>query len=379
MKLKTSKTYQSVALALTASTCFSAGYTFAAEEETTVKEKPTFEIIEVTARKRVESIRDIPIAITSMGEGEIESLGADSMSDLIGNVPNLAMDPNGNSLSSWGMRGIVSVTRNAGQESGLGVYVDGVYAGRPSSYNVPLGDIQQIEVLRGPQGSLFGRNTIAGAINITTKKPEEDFAGNLSASIGNLSRVELQGGLSGQLIDDILTAKISVFSNKRDGYIENIFDGKGYMDNNRQGGRVGLYWTPTNNLSITLASDYVDQDNQQLFGQTLEPQLNQFVPDWYQSDPYTVNQNDPNTEEIQSGGTSLTAEWEMNSGFILTSITAKRYADFEVFADDDAGPITLSYSHFEDNSDTFSQELRLTSPENDSFDYLVGIYYLFII
>ncbi len=375
MKLKTSKIYQPISLALTVSSCFSASYAFAAEEAA-IEKKPTLEIIEVTARKRVESIRDIPIAITSMGEGQIESLGADSMSDLIGNVPNLSMDPNGNSLSSWGMRGIVSVTRNAGQESGLGVYVDGVYAGRPASYNIPMNDIQQVEVLRGPQGSLFGRNTIAGAINITTKNPEEEFAGNFSASVGNFNRFELQGGISGQLIDDVLAAKVSLFSNKRDGYVKNKFDNKNYMDNDRQGGRIGLYWTPVSNFSITLAADYLKQDNQQLFGQTLEPQLNEFIPDWFQNDPFTVNQNDPNEEEIKSGGTSLTADWEMDSGFILTSITAKRYADFDVFSDDDAGPVTITYSDFQDNSDTFSQELRLTSPEYDNFDYLVGFYYL---
>ena len=376
MKYKTSKIYQSVALALTASSFLSLNSAFAAEKKTVIEKNSTLEVIQVTARKRVESVRDIPIAISSMGEEALKSLGADSMSDIIGNVPNLAMDPNGNSLASWGMRGIVSVTRNAGQESGLGVYVDGVYAGRPASYNIPVSDIQQVEVLRGPQGSLFGRNTIAGAINITTKQPEEELSGNLAASIGNFSRIELQGGLSGYLIEDVLAAKISVFTNTRDGYVKNVFDNKDYMDNDRQGGRLGLYWTPTSNLSITLATDFLDQENQQLFGQTLEPQLNDIIPDWYQSDAYTVNQNDPNSEAIQSGGTSLTAEWEMDSGFILTSITAKRYADFEVFSDDDAGPITLSYSHFEDKSDTFSQELRLTSPENDSFDYLVGIYYL---
>ncbi|MEP2652508.1 MAG: TonB-dependent receptor [Paraglaciecola sp.] len=376
MKYKISKTYQSVVLALTVSSCFSLNYVFAAEEDTVKEKSTTFEVIEVKSRKRVENVRDIPIAISSMGEEKLDALGADTLGDIIGNVPNLAIDPNGNSLSSWGMRGIVSVTRNAGQESGLGVYVDGVYAGRPASYNVPTSDIQQVEVLRGPQGSLFGRNTIAGAINITTKAPEGEFAGNLSASFGNFSRVEIQGGISGELIEDVLSAKVSVFSSKRDGYVKNVFDNNDYMDNDRQGGRIGLYWTPSSNLSFTLASDFVDQDNNQLFGQTVEPQLNEFVPDWYQNDPYTVNHNDPNSEEIQSGGTSLTAEWEMDSGFILTSITAKRYADFEVFADDDAGPITLSYSHFEDNSETFSQELRLTSPENNSFDYLVGVYYL---
>jgi iron complex outermembrane receptor protein len=343
---------------------------YAAEPEFALEE------VVVTARKREESAEDIPIAITSMGEMAIENTGATAMDDLVASVPNLAMDPNGNSLNSWGMRGIVSVTRNAGQESGLGVYIDGVFAGRPASFNFPMNDIQQVEVLRGPQGSLFGRNTIAGAINITTKKPTDELEGRIKVSLGNYERQDLQADVSGPLIDGVLSGKLSGFSFQRDGYVDNLFDGDSYMDDDRVGGRGALYWTPSNNLEMSLSVDYLEQDNRQLFGQTMEPILNTFVPDWYQPDAYKVNQNDPNQEQIESGGIGLTVNWDLESGFTLTSITAQRFADFKLVADDDAGPLTLSYSHFQDNSDTFSQELRLTSPSNDSYDYIVGLYYL---
>ncbi|GAB3113432.1 TonB-dependent receptor [Aestuariicella hydrocarbonica] len=336
------------------------------------------EEVVVTARKREESAEDIPIAISSMGEMAIEAMGATAMGDLVGSVPNLAMDPNGNSLNSWGMRGIVSVTRNAGQESGLGVYIDGVYAGRPAAFNFPMNDIQQVEVLRGPQGSLFGRNTIAGAINITTKKPSEELQGQIKLSLGNYERQDIQGSVAGPIIDGVLSGKISGFSYQQDGYVDNLYDGDSYMSDDRVGGRGALYWTPTESLEITLSADYLEQDNDQLFGMTLEPVLNTLEPGsgWYQPDPYKTNQNDPNRERIESGGTSVTVNWDLPSGHTLTSITSQRSADFILQADDDAGPYTLSYSQFEDNSDTFSQEIRIASPSADNFDYVVGYYYM---
>ncbi|AOS95999.1 Pesticin receptor precursor [Microbulbifer aggregans] len=334
------------------------------------------EEVTVTARKREESSTDIPIAITAIGENAIAAKGATAMSDLVGGVPNLALDPNGNSLNSWGMRGIVSVTRNAGQESGMGVYIDGVYAGRPASFNFPLNDIQQVEVLRGPQGSLFGRNTIAGAINITTREPGEELEGEVKASLGNYNRQDLQARIAGRLVDGVLAGKMSAFSFQRDGYIDNLYDGKDYMNDNRQGGRGALYWTPSDALEVTLSADFLEQENRTLFGQVAEPGVNAFIPGWYQDDPFTVNANDPNSEAIESGGASMRAVWDMESGFTFTSITAQRYADFELRVDDDMGPETLSYAYFQDNSETFSQEFQLASPANDQYDYLVGFYYL---
>lgn len=334
------------------------------------------EEVTVTARKREESSTDIPIAISAIGEQAIAAKGATAMSDLIGGVPNLALDANGNSLNSWGMRGIVSVTRNAGQESGLGVYIDGVYAGRPASFNFPLNDIQQVEVLRGPQGSLFGRNTIAGAINITTKTPGEELEGEVKASLGNYDRQELQARVSGPLVEGVLSGKLSAFSFQRDGYIDNLYDGKDYMNDNRQGGRGALYWTLSDTLEVTLAADFLQQDNRQLYGQVDEPGVNAFIPGWHQDDPYTVNFNDPSGEKVESGGTSLRAVWDMESGFTFTSITAQRYADFELRTDDDMGPETLSYAFFQDDSSTLSQEFQLASPSNDRYDYLLGFYYL---
>jgi iron complex outermembrane receptor protein len=147
---------------------------------TAYAEESGLEEIVVTARKRAENAQDVPIAITTLSDSKLKELGASNMGELVEHVPNFDWDPVGiNALSSWGLRGIVDQSRNAGQESGLGIYVDGVFVGRPVGFNASLADIEQVEVLRGPQGSLYGRNTIAGAVNITTKRPTNELGVNV--------------------------------------------------------------------------------------------------------------------------------------------------------------------------------------------------------
>ncbi|HVW69602.1 MAG TPA: TonB-dependent receptor plug domain-containing protein, partial [Steroidobacteraceae bacterium] len=335
------------------------------------------EEIVVTARKRSENAQDVPIAVTTVSETKLRELGANTMAELVAHVPNFDWDPVGlNSLSSWGLRGIVDQSRNAGQESGLGFYVDGVYVGRPASFNAALDDIEQIEVLRGPQGSLYGRNTIAGAVNITTRKPTNDLQYSADINVGNYDRRDGSVAISGPLIPGVLTAKLSAFSQENDGYIRNIADGRSLMNENRAGGRGALYWTPTDNLEVQLAADASHEDHRTAFGLAADPQLAAAVPNWYFPDRFTTNQNDPDFEKIDAGGGSLTVNYTLPAGLLLTSITADRINNFNLDNDDDAGPITLTHSHFIDKSDMFSQELRLTSPQGGTLDYVAGLYYM---
>lgn len=339
-------------------------------------EEMILEEVVVTARKRVESPQEVPIALTVIDSVKIEQQTATALKDIMGDVPNASLDVTGNSLASWGMRGIISQTRNPGQESGLGIYVDRVYLGRPAGFNVPLNDIAQVEVLKGPQGSLFGRNTIAGAINISTRKPGEEMSGYLQGSVGNLSRLDLQAGISGPLVDYVLSAKLDVFSFQRKGYVENIFNGDDLQSDNRVGGRGAIYWTPTDDVELVVSADYLDQDNSLMAGLTLEPQLNNFVPNWYLGADDKVNQNDPGYDRIKTGGVSLIADWSPNGDITLSSITSYRFTDLETLVDDDSGPITLTWSNFDDDSDTFTQEFLFNNNVSSNLDYVIGFYYL---
>ena len=335
------------------------------------------EEVVVTARKRAENAQDVPIAITTLSDSKLKELGANNMGELVEHVPNFDWDPVGiNALSSWGLRGIVDQSRNAGQESGLGIYVDGVFVGRPVGFNASLADIDQVEVLRGPQGSLYGRNTIAGAVNITTRQPTNELGINADVNLGNYSRRDVDVGISGPLISGVLTGKISAFEQRNDGYVHNVADGRDLLNENRQGGRAALYWTPTESLEVRLSGDIMHQDHRTAFGLSAEPQLNLAIPNWYFSDRFTTNQNDANFEKIDVGGGSLLVNWTLPNGLLLTSITADRINNFDLDNDDDAGPITLTHSHFIDKSAMFSQELRLTSKQNEAYDYVVGLYYL---
>src|SRR3569833_1276087 len=335
------------------------------------------EEVVVTARKRAENAQDVPIAITTLSDSKLKALGANNMGELVEHVPNFDWDPVGiNALSSWGLRGIVDQSRNAGQESGLGIYVDGVFVGRPVGFNASLADIEQVEVLRGPQGSLYGRNTIAGAVNITTKRPTNELGVNVDLNFGNYSRKDAAVGISGPLIPGVLTGKISAFEQRNDGYVHNVADGRDLLNENRQGGRFALFFTPTENLEISLAGDIMHQDHRTAFGLSMEPVLNLAIPNWYLPDRFTTNQNDANFEKIDVGGGSLTINWTLPSGLLFTSITADRINKFNLDNDDAAGPITLPPSHFIDKSAMFSQELRLTSKQSETYDYVVGLFYL---
>jgi len=335
------------------------------------------EEIVVTARKRAENAQEVPIAITTLSDSRLRELSANNMGELVQHVPNFNWDPVGiNALSSWGLRGIVDQSRNAGQESGLGIYVDGVFVGRPVGFNASLADIEQVEVLRGPQGSLYGRNTIAGAVNITTKRPTNEFGANVDVNFGNYSRKDAEVGISGPIVPGVLTGKISAFEQRNDGYVHNIADGRDLLNENRQGGRFALYWTPIENLEVSLSGDLMHQDHRTAFGLSMEPVLNLAIPNWYFSDRFTTNQNDANFEKIDVGGGSLQINWTLPGGLLFTSITADRINNFNLDNDDDAGPITLTHSHFIDKSAMFSQEFRLTSKQGGPYDYVVGLYYL---
>ena len=162
-------------------------------------EKTNNNVILVTARKISENLQEVPIAITVVSEQELDKRGALELIDLTKSVPNFVHNGNGSTLSATGIRGVVASTRNIGFESGMGVYIDGVYVGRPSAFNQNLDDILQLEVLRGPQGTLFGKNTIAGAVNITTKKASDVSEGRIKATIGDRGRKNLSGFFFGSI------------------------------------------------------------------------------------------------------------------------------------------------------------------------------------
>ncbi|WP_404478181.1 TonB-dependent receptor [Novosphingobium sp. BL-52-GroH] len=345
-------------------------------EATSPASESGLEIV-VVARKRLERAQDVPIAITALGGRQLIEQRVQRVTDLIGKVPNMTSDGNGNALGAIGLRGIVSATRNIGFDSGLSVYVDGVLTVRPSSANQELPDIASIEVLRGPQGTLFGRNSTAGAINIISRPASlEEATGDVRIAAGNLGIREASGYVSAPLVQDKLGFKISAYTQNRDGYLYNQTLDVHNNNLHHSGARGGLRWTPSSDLEVTLDGNYSRQKDNLVRGQLLDNTSGTLAGQagvW--QDPFVIAQDNPSFQNISNSTGSLHVNWTLPNDMTLTAISGYGTVKTDIQNDDDARPLALSGSHFTDRSRQFTQELRLASRAGGTFDYLVGAYY----
>jgi len=329
----------------------------------------TLEEVVVTAQKRDQSLQDVPLAITVLGAADLERINAQDIKDIQFSTPNLTVDGSNAVQQSFGIRGISDFSRNPGYDNRVGVYVDGVWVGRSTASNQAAIDIQSIEVLRGPQGTLFGKNTVAGAISITTKKPTEDLSGSLAVDLGNYNLQKTTASINVPLSDNVLT-KLNVSTTKRDGYVEDVLKSKDYDDRDEQAIRGQLLWNLSDNTEVLFGFDRVDNE---LSGTISERDGDPLAPK-----PYEVALNGAQDMASEVKGMGLTINHTLASGFELTSITGKRYSEWTLTDNDEdytASAIGVSSSFIEE-SDHISQEFRLASPENDDFDYVLGVYFL---
>lgn len=341
-----------------------------------------FDEVVVTARKIEENLMDVPIAISAVTEKELTARGVNEVADLTKSVPNFTGVASSSSIGGMGMRGIVSVTRNVGFESGMGVYVDQVYVGRPAAFNQNLADIAQVEVLRGPQGTLFGRNTIAGAINITTKKPSDEVEGRVKATAANFETYNLSASVMGPLMENSLYGKINVYShNRNQGYVDNLAADKGDLGEDRtRGFRAGLRWEARDDLEISLDVDSMKGEGASTVFNITEVGSNApgpfaVLPD-YAGEANVTAQNEETLEERDVSGSALRLVWDINDELTLTSVTAYREVNLDLAADNDSRDLPLSSSTFLDDSSQFTQEVRLQGDIADGWDYMLGLYYL---
>jgi iron complex outermembrane recepter protein len=331
------------------------------------------EEIVVTARLRPENILDVPISITTFSNQQLERLSAVSLKDIGSFVPSLHYSDRSSLQTEITIRGVGGDSRNIGLESGVGLYVDRVYAGRTSGYNLDLADVAQLEVLRGPQGILFGKNTTGGAINITTKRPGDEFEANALASYGNYNAVRLKASVSGPLANGI-SAKVTVASWDRDGYIENLFNGQKLQSEKRRAVLGQLRFRPSDSLDILISADYTKDDHDMILNQLVSPAA--FGAPFFNSNRFQVNTNRPNSAERDLWGVSMNADLTLGSGHVVSSITAYRDVAVTVFSDIDQTPLDRNHSGpFTDGAKQFSQEVRLTSPGKQKLDYVFGAYF----
>ena len=331
----------------------------------------------------MQSLQDVPIAVNAFNADTIEVAGINNAGDLAILTPALNINVNTNPFAArMIIRGVGTAQTDPALEPSVGLFIDGVYLGRTGLGMSDLTDIERIEVLQGPQGTLYGKNTNAGAISVITKKPNfEESEGYVEASVGNYSMSKLTASASGPLTQN-LAYRLSGNINQRDGYYDNSagVDFNDADDWNIQG---KLQWEATESLSILLSGSRVERDttccgadavqtesvNNELVAQGLSPDSN---------DPYDYNvqSNADNRFAMESDLLSMTIDYDAGWGAIK-SITAWNDYSYRVDQDPDRSELdilTLSNDKF--SGDSFSQELRFTASPTDNVDYMLGAFYL---
>ncbi len=336
-----------------------------AKQEVTQKEYEV-ETMTVTAQKREENIQDVPASITALSEIQIEDAGIKDIEDLTYYTPNLHIKKIGNHVEQYPV--IRGMFMNMSPNPMVGVFVDGVGYSHFMAYDFDLYDIERIEVLKGPQGTLFGRNTEAGAIRIITKKPGNIWEGKASAGYGNYDSQDYSAAIRGPLIKDTLFFGISGKRYLSDGYYENDYLGTDDVeDMDDTSGRARLRWTPTDAWDIMLSINADRYDDG--FGC--------YAPlEEMRRHTHHVNLDYEGDVENDLNGQSLSLDYE-GDWFKFTSITAHRDADYDLAYDMDFTQVDNWRNYFDLDHDQWSQEVRLASPKDSRpFKWLIGGYYL---
>lgn len=334
----------------------------------------SLERIEVSARKKVESIQDVPAALSVLSNLQLEQQGIDDFSLVLNTIPNASQSGGiaGGLQGLISIRGISTLVRFVGLETGVGFYVDGVYAGRPENFNQDLIDIERIEVLRGPQGAVFGKNTIAGAINIITKTPFDSTEAKFEAQLGNYNLRRVRGYVNGGLIDGKLSGSLSAGYVKRDGYVKNSSGiGPDLDDADMSTFRGKLHFQATDDVEFIFSADALYDRSKPVFFETADVS---FVDDPTEQTPFTVNQDQPNFLDRDIFGASITANIDFDTG-TWTTIAGYRDSSFDAAIDDDKVPVRFFVDFFTSDTTFTSVESRFSGNIGNKADYLVGLYY----
>jgi len=344
-------------------------------------ESTIIEEIVVTAQKRAESIQDVPIALSTFDEGFFMDTGIATVSALIDYTPGLTGSTTGYSNPIWGIRGIVSNDAFAGSENSVGVFVDEAYIGRDQLSAASFFDVNRVEVAKGPQGTLFGRNAVAGAIHIITNKPESENRLHLSAGIGNEGQRKY-GLIGNWAVTDTFALRAAFQGKELDGIDTNVVNGK-EREVDDLVGRVTARWMASDKVEVLVAVQ----------GSRNENNLQRYhVPDLAaafgsagggERYPSKIANDGPNKEEIDSWGVDLRVNWAINKDLSFAAIADYRY--FDHFYSQDIDGIAADFGpalgigpglgginfQFDPRAESYSQEFRLNGSQAQ-FDWFVG-------
>ncbi len=372
-------------------------------------EKAVLDEIVVTAQKRTENVQDVPISITAFTAEYLERLQTARIADTLDFAPNVARSsgPTGGADAFFFIRGVGQVDNSATVDPGVGVYVDEVYLGRIQGGSLDLLDIDRVEVLRGPQGTLFGRNTIGGAVSVITKDPTDQFEGTLRTILGSRDRRDFSATLNFPL-GETTGLRFSAFSRDQDGWVKNAYTGADFGAIKDRGARAKFRWDFSEDGALTLAGDVTRRRGSPANTTLLafNPRAGVAIPGFTPTgvpfpfppqppgpppppgtfppsdllrdtspDPFVGFNSVPSELPEDTKGFSATIAYDFGATQ-LKSISAYRDLDQQAYADLDGTAYTLYDARFDVKQDQLSQEFQLTGKAlNDRLEWLAGAYW----
>lgn len=342
------------------------------------------EDIIVTARRTSESAQKTPLALTAFSGETLERVGAQQVTDLQGSVPNLNLVQGRGSSNSTNIyiRGVGQPDSLQTFDPAVGVYVDDVYYSRIRGTQFDLLDLERIEVLRGPQGTLYGKNTIGGAMKLVSRRPGQDFRARGSVAYGDYDLFEVQGAVSGPVTDQ-LALGLSVLHSQRGGYVTDPATGAEYNDKNSNAVRASLAWDPAANFRVDFNLDYAKDDAGLTVGQAQNSLTNLIGLPAYSVPSPTPEYNFrtrttpglPNETRLETWGSALRMTWDLSDRLSLKSITSYRELNTDDYIDFDATELEIADALVAVDQKQTSQEFQLTYT-GDRLNAVGGIYYL---
>ena len=339
----------------------------------------------VTAQKRAQSLQDVPISVAAISGEKLEDAGIETLEELTAQIPNIHFTETGFSTQVR-VRGIGS-DNSQGFEQSVGMYVDGIYHGRAQLFRTPMMDMERAEVLRGPQSTLFGKNSIAGALNLTTARPTEELEGQVSLAYEpEYNGQELNAVVSGPLSDEF-RARVAIRQFMEDGYFQNTFKNTDEPESDESAFRLSLEWDATDDLSLFLKAERnefntVGRPIETNFDVSLQPggpNYGQILaslgqPALDSQEEYTRQFDFDETSENVIDNITFNADYAIND-YTLTFVTGLLDFDYDERCDCDYTASQILPLELGETYEQFSQEIRIASPTDGRFDWIAGLFY----
>jgi len=389
------------------------------DNKSSLQDDTALEEILITARRREENMQDSPVAVSAFAAAALERRQIADTTDLDRVTPSLQFATNAqlsgnNSAAVVFIRGVGQLDPTPAVDPGVGIYIDEVYMGRSLGGAMTFWDIANVQVLRGPQGTLFGRNTIGGAVLINTREPGPDLGGNVRLRVGEDNLIEAYGAVN-LPFNETLSARLSLGTRQRDGYVERTFDGLDLGDDNSYSFNGSLKWEPSEDFGVIFRSDFTNEDENgapfvfaginesaavpaivsvaagcpgatipfaplvpgdPAFGAPNVPEIDdpRCANDFYDEGEFTNGGNAPVESTLDAWGLSATANWQLNGNTILKSITALRNTEWTGIRDADNTPFTIITTDIDSESEQFTQELQV-QVNVDQLSGVTGLFY----